>query len=208
MKLGCPMLAATATLLAACNASHIGDECSRDRACPSPLVCDLDPGADARRTCVPTCDRMVDGDLCDSGAVCLVMRCSAGGTVPEGGIAGARGLNDCAFGLVGSYDYAAEPLVRRCRRECESVDDCHADREEICGFGGCTPVCVSPFGTPCEAPAICTWYSRICVSPRRLARADCDGDGDLEEGSGDCYPEFQCDAAAIGGCTFVPEGEI
>ena len=187
-----------------CADSHLGAECSEVSPCPDGLVCDELHGLGTERTCVPACD---DGDRCLDGAFCVRGACSRGGLAGLG--AAVERSDHCAFGLRGTSDYSAEPIVMRCREVCDprvgarpdgcSPEEVCPDPEHAC-FAECTPA-------NCPAPNRCA-FRKFCTNERRFARADCDADGDIENDSGDCSPGLQCDAAALGGCSHPPREEL
>ena len=121
--------------------------------------------------------------------------CWPGGTLREGTDAGTTGAG-CAFGLGAIRNLVAEPIAWVCEPVCDTSADCRAGEE--CGRTSvCAPPCTSE---NCPAPNRCA-FGR-CVNERRWARADCDGDGEL-----DCEPYLQCDASEIGGCGLPPRDE-
>lgn len=184
---------------AGCADSHAGEPCSDEQPCPAPLVCDFgldEMGVRYARACVPTCDELTTS-RCTNGALCLANRCSAGGSVPQGGVGDEF---TCAFGLVGRLTFAGEPAVRICTPVCNTAADCEGG--EVCSISSCTRPCEGPDSVPCSPPARCVG-GVDCVNERRFARIDCDGDGDA-----DCDPALACDLAAIGGCAHVPREEL
>jgi hypothetical protein len=197
-------LASSAWLVAGCPSTHHAP-CDLG-SCPEGYACDSSLEGDV---CVERCtvlDVIPFTSLCDDGAACYWRpggdRCAAGGSLGIGAVVDPFSEEACAFGLLPRPDYTSDPLVQRCVLGCS--DELPCPTGDLCTSSGCMPLCVA--GTaPCGPGNTCIMLGGYpeCVNPRRLARIDCDGDGDA-----DCHPAFVCDASAVGGCEHPPPEDL
>lgn len=125
----------------------LGQTCSLNTDCASPLVCEL---GSCRRQCVASRD-------CGAGLVCLALAGTAGGVCQLPAETKCAINSDCPTGLVCNFG--------ACTTACVDNRDCLADATCMTTNGVST--CVEPISTnclynsDCPVPLVC-WPDQVC----------------------------------------------